>query len=164
MTDTRRVKCCIIIIVLLVQSFTARMPLRMATSAFRLGRRRWNPSHIVIYTVSVPSYAILSPPVNYTNSLVSYLVHLQPWNQLIALPMSSTSLAFPVIGECHSNSIVRIRPGQSPQNWLSWQRPLQERKTNFTSFIYSHSSTKTENLAKIGAADEIIGLTEIVKK
>jgi len=148
-----------------VKSFTARMPLQMATSAFRLGRRRWNPSHIVIYTVYVPSYAILSPPVDYINGLVSYLFHLWPWNQLIALPASSTSLALPVISKCHSNPIVRIRPGQSPQNWLPWQPPLQEQKTKITSFIYSHSSTKTENLAKIGAADvEIIGLTEIVKK
>ena len=38
-------------------------------------------------------------------------------------------------------------------------------KTNFRSFIYSHSSTNTENLAKIGQVDvEIIGLTEIADK
>jgi len=42
---------------------------------------------------------------------------------------------------------------------------LRERKTNFRSFIYSHSSTTPENLATIGRVYvEVIGLTEIVKK
>ena len=37
--------------ILLVQMFTARMPLLMATSAFGLGRRRWG-CNSVVYTVS----------------------------------------------------------------------------------------------------------------
>jgi len=38
------------------------------------------------------------------------------------------------------------------KTWLPWQRPL------------SHTSTKPENLAKIGAIDtETVGVTEIVK-
>ena len=39
--------------ILLVQSFTTCMPLLMATSAFRLGRRCWSPPNSVIYTVSI---------------------------------------------------------------------------------------------------------------
>jgi len=38
----------------LVQSFTARMPLLRASSAFGLGRRRWSFVNSVIYTVSLP--------------------------------------------------------------------------------------------------------------
>jgi len=42
-----------------------------------------------------------------------------------------------------------------------WQRPLRDQKTNFRSFINSHSSIIPAN---VGAADEeILGLTEIVK-
>ena len=48
---------------------------------------------------------------------------------------------------CHSNSHLR------------------DRKTNFSSFIYSHSSTNTANLVTISPVDvQIIGLREIVKK
>jgi len=37
-------------------------------------------------------------------------------------------------------------------------------KTNFRLIMYSHSSTKSENFAKIGPVDvEIIGLSGIVK-
>ena len=40
--------------ILLVQSFTARMPLLMVTSAFGLGRRRWSsPQQCYLYRVSV---------------------------------------------------------------------------------------------------------------
>jgi len=50
------------------------------------------------------------------------------------------------------------------KNWLPWQRPLKDRKTNFRLITYSHSSTKSENLAKIGqVALEIIGLTGTAK-
>jgi len=48
--------------------------------------------------------------------------------------------------------------------WLPWQCPLRDRKVNFRLIIYSHSSTNTENLAKIGPLDfDMIGLTGIVK-
>ena len=33
----------------MVQSFTARMPLLTATSAFRLGRRRWSSPQVLLY-------------------------------------------------------------------------------------------------------------------
>jgi len=47
---------------------------------------------------------------------------------------------------------------------LPWQRSLKDRKTNFGSIIYSHSSTNPKNLAKFGKVDfEIIDETEIVK-
>ena len=46
-------------------------------------------------------------------------------------------------------------------NWLPWQPPLRDRKTNF---ICSHSSTNPENLVKIGPVDfETIGVIEIVE-
>ena len=38
------------------------------------------------------------------------------------------------------------------KNWLLWQRPLKDQKTNFRLIIYSYSSTDPENLAKIGPA------------
>jgi len=42
---------------------------------------------------------------------------------------------------------------------------LRDRKTNFRSFIHSHSSANTANAAKIGLVDvEIIGLTESAEK
>jgi len=51
------------------------------------------------------------------------------------------------------------------KSWLPWQRPLMDRKTNFRLIVYSRSSTKPENLAKIGSVDvEITALTGIVKK
>jgi len=55
---------------------------------------------------------------------------------------------------------------KSHENWLSWQRALRDRRTNFRSMInYSCISTNPEMLAEIGPVDvEIIGLTEIVKK
>ena len=40
--------------ILLVQSFTARMPLLMATSTFRLGQKNAGVLMNVIYTVSIP--------------------------------------------------------------------------------------------------------------
>jgi len=44
------------------------------------------------------------------------------------------------------------------------QRPLKNRKTNFSSFIYRQSSTNPANFVKIGLMEvEIIGLTEITK-
>jgi len=50
------------------------------------------------------------------------------------------------------------------KNWLSWQRPLSDRKTNFRLVIHMHSSISLQNLAKIGPVHfEIIGLTGIVK-
>jgi len=53
---------------------------------------------------------------------------------------------------------------QPIKNWLPWQRPLRDQKTNYRSFIYSQSSINPVNLAKIGLVDvEIIGLTEIIK-
>jgi len=36
------------------------------------------------------------------------------------------------------------------KNWLPWQRPLRDRKTNFRLIIHIRSSTNPENLAKIG--------------
>jgi len=54
--------------------------------------------------------------------------------------------------------------GKTNKNWLAWQRPLMDRKTNFRLIIYSRSSTNRDNLAKIGPANcQINGLTEIVK-
>jgi len=51
------------------------------------------------------------------------------------------------------------------QNWLSWQRPMGDRKTYLGSFIYGQSSTNPANSVKIGLVDvEIIGRTEIVNK
>jgi len=50
------------------------------------------------------------------------------------------------------------------KNWLSWQRSLRDRKTNFTLIIYSHSSTNPENLAEVGPVNfQIIGLMGIVQ-
>jgi len=65
-----------------------------------------------------------------------------------------------------------LAPGQSPtlarpdtpltacaqrrptnENRLPWQRPLSDRKTNFRLVIDSRSSTKSENLAKVGSVD-----------
>ena len=49
-------------------------------------------------------------------------------------------------------------------NWLPWQRPLKNRKSNFRLIIFSRSSVLLQNLAKIGPVDfEIIGLTGKVK-
>jgi len=48
--------------------------------------------------------------------------------------------------------------------WLLWQRPMRNRKTNFSLVIHSHSFTKHKHLAKIGPVDvEIIRLRENVK-
>jgi len=45
------------------------------------------------------------------------------------------------------------------------QRPLKNRKTDFSSFIYGQSSTNPANFVKIGLIEvEIFGLTEITKK
>jgi len=42
---------------------------------------------------------------------------------------------------------------------------LKDRKTNFRSFIFSHSYTNCVNLLKIGPADvQVIDLRKIVKK
>jgi len=50
------------------------------------------------------------------------------------------------------------------KNWLSWQRPLSDRKTNFKLVIHMHSSISHQNLAKIGPVHfEIIDLTGIVQ-
>jgi len=50
------------------------------------------------------------------------------------------------------------------RNWLQWQSPLRDQKTNFRLIIYSHSSTNPEKLAKTSPVDfEIAGLTGIVK-
>jgi len=64
--------------------------------------------------------------------------------------------------KCHRNSVFLVKN----KNWLSWQRPLRDRKTNFRLIAYSHSSTSPDNLPKIGspADTEIIGLTKIAKK
>jgi len=64
--------------------------------------------------------------------------------------------------ECRRNSVLWIKP----INWLTWlnKRRLRNRKTNFRLIICCHSSTDTENLAKIGPVDfEIIGRKGIVK-
>jgi len=53
-----------------------------------------------------------------------------------------------------------------PQNWLPRQRSPRDRKTKFSSFIYSHGQDHTisENWTKIDPVDvETFGLTEIVK-
>ena len=64
-----------------------------------------------------------------------------------------------------TNRVVWIGSGFGPQNWLPRQRPMRDRKTNFSSFIRSHSSANTANAAKIGLVDvEIIGLTESAEK
>jgi len=54
---------------------------------------------------------------------------------------------------------------KADRDWLPWQRPVMDRKTNFTLIIIAIvRSTNPGNLAQIGPVDvEIIGLTEIVK-
>jgi len=50
------------------------------------------------------------------------------------------------------------------QNWLPRQRPSSDRKTNFRSFIYSHSSTIPTDWVKIGRVDvQIKDLAESLK-
>jgi len=45
---------------------------------------------------------------------------------------------------------------------LPWQRPLKDRKTNFSLFTQSHISANSANLVRIGLVVdvEMIGLTE----
>ena len=51
-----------------------------------------------------------------------------------------------------------------PQNWLPRQRPVRDQKTNFRSFISSHSSTVPANWVKIGGVDiHIVGVSESLK-
>jgi len=51
------------------------------------------------------------------------------------------------------------------QNWLPWQHQLRDRKTNFRSFIYSHSSSISTNWVKIRLVDvQTKGLTESLRK
>jgi len=69
-----------------VQSFTARMPLLTATSAFRLGRS-------VIYTVSVPSYLYVKA-LNETQSIGSAYPASNPWFGLI---LSSTTIGLQIL-------------------------------------------------------------------
>ena len=46
------------------------------------------------------------------------------------------------------------------KNWLPWQRPFTDRKSNLRLIIYSHRSINPENSTKIGPVDfEINGLT-----
>ena len=60
----------------------------------------------------------------------------------------------------HTNPVLWIGPGIGPQNWLPRQRTLGDRKTNFRSFIHSHSSINSVYLVTIGPADvEITCLT-----
>ena len=54
-----------------MQSFTACMPLLMAGSTFRLGRRCWNFLNSVVYTISVPYLS---------NLLLLLLLLLHPFN------------------------------------------------------------------------------------
>ena len=69
-----------------MQSFTARMPLLTATSAFRLGRS-------VIYTVSVPSYLYVKA-LNETQSIESAYPASNPWFGLI---LSSTTIGLQIL-------------------------------------------------------------------
>jgi len=90
-----------------------------------------------------------SPPGYATSSLRSA-------NQLHFLPKA--------------NAIYRMSPeltsvGKVNENWLARRHPLTGRKTNFRLTIYSHSSTKPANLAKIDPVDiEITGLKGIANK
>jgi len=52
-----------------------------------------------------------------------------------------------------------------PTKLVATATSLDGPKTNFTSFIYSHSSANPANLVNVGLVDvEKIGLTEIVRK
>jgi len=76
----------------------------------------------------------------------------------------SAALALLVVRRHLTNRMRTQFCGPGPQHWLPRQRLLQKRKTNFTTFIYSHSSTNPENLGKIGLGDvEIIGATRSLK-
>jgi len=58
----------------------------------------------------------------------------------------------------------RFRPFDA-ENWLLWQRPLSDRKTNTRLNIYSRLSTSLEDLVKIDLVGSEISLLEaIVKK
>jgi len=51
-----------------------------------------------------------------------------------------------------------------PTKLVARQRPLSDRKTNFGSFIYSHSSTIPANWVKIGLIDvQIVGQIDSLK-
>jgi len=47
----------------------------------------------------------------------------------------------------HANSsqMLGLEVGVVHKNWLPWQRPSTDRKTNFRSFVHSHSSTIPAN-------------------
>ena len=64
----------------------------------------------------------------------------------------------------HANPFLWIGLGFHPQNWLPQQRTLKDRKANFRSFMYNHSSTNPANLVRIGWVDvEINWYDRIVK-
>ena len=95
----------------------------------------WNVT--VSQTNCIRGKAQVSPP---TTPLAA-CVHRLPWTTLT-----------------NANAICRMSPElncvhKTDRNWLTWQRPLRDRKTNFSMIIYSHSSTNPENLAKIVPGD-----------
>jgi len=88
--------------------------------------------------------------------------------QLIGLPVSAQHLHFLSYAAIYQMS--RELNSETGPGWahkiilVAVERPMCNRKTNFRSFIDSHSSNNHEILAKIGLVDvEIIGLIEIVK-
>jgi len=74
-------------------------------------------------------------------------------------PSTFTSCRTPPSTEWHANPILCIEADNTNKNWLP-RRPLRDRKTDFSSSVYSRSSTNPANLVEIGSVDvEIIGLT-----
>jgi len=60
---------------------------------------------------------------------------------------------------------IRHPSTETNKNWLLWQRPLRDQKTNSRLITYSRISTNLANLAKIHPIDfEVIGVTENVEK
>ena len=53
----------------------------------------------------------------------------------------------PAFSDTHALALLLL--DKAVKNWLPWQRPLTNRKTNFRLIIYSRSSNNPENLAKI---------------
>jgi len=53
-------------------------------------------------------------------------------------------------------SLKLIFLDKTNKNRLSRRRPLKDRKTNFRSIVYSHSSTDPENVANINPVDFVM--------
>jgi len=69
-----------------------------------------------------------------------------------AVPLAACVQQISSVDKTTEIDILGKNMDKTNKTWLPWQRPL------------SHTSTKPENLAKIGAIDtETVGVTEIVK-